>query len=78
MATDRLSLANAKRPASIDRSQSGSRPRSTTTSRRRPILLSFALELTSRIDLIEHRLLTRLGGMIVVATGIPIAIKYFG
>jgi len=35
-------------------------------------------ELTARIDLIEHRLLTRLGGMIVVATGILIAIKYFG
>ena len=31
-----------------------------------------------RTDLIEHRLLTRLGGMIVVATGILIVIKYFG
>ena len=35
-------------------------------------------EVNARIDLIEHRLLTRLGGMIVVATGILIAIKYFG
>jgi hypothetical protein len=31
-------------------------------------------QLAARIDLIEHRLLTRLGGMIIVATGILIAI----
>jgi hypothetical protein len=41
-------------------------------------LAQLRTELTARIDLIEHRLLTRLGGMIVVATGILIAIKYFG
>jgi hypothetical protein len=34
--------------------------------------------LTARLDLIEHRLMTRLGGLIAVATGILIAIKYFG
>jgi hypothetical protein len=36
------------------------------------------LRLNVRIDLIEHRLMTRLGGLIAVATGILIAIKYFG
>jgi hypothetical protein len=31
-----------------------------------------------KVDLISHRLMTRLGGLIAVATGILIAIKYFG
>ena len=35
-------------------------------------------EVMARIDLVEHRLLTRLGGMLVIATGILIAVKYFG
>ena len=41
-------------------------------------MVQLRTELNARIDLIEHRLLTRLGGMIVVATGILVAIKYFG
>ena len=41
-------------------------------------LLQLRTELGARIDLAEHRLITRLGGMIVVAAGILIAIKYFG
>ena len=41
-------------------------------------LAQLRTELTARIDLIEHRLVTRLGAMIVVATGVLIAIKYFG
>jgi len=38
-------------------------------------LVQICTELTARIDLIEHRILARLGGMIVVATGILIAIS---
>jgi hypothetical protein len=41
-------------------------------------LAQLRTEVMARIDLVEHRLLTRLGGMLVVATGILIAIKYFG
>ena len=41
-------------------------------------LAQLRTEVMARIDLVEHRLLTRLAGMLVVATGILIAIKYFG
>jgi hypothetical protein len=41
-------------------------------------VISGCIEVMARIDLVEHRLMTRLAGMIVVATGILIAIKYFG
>ena len=34
--------------------------------------------LRADLALVEHRLMTRLGGMIVAATGILIAIRYFG
>jgi hypothetical protein len=34
-------------------------------------------ELTARIDLIEHRLLTRIGGLAVVLSGIIIAVLHY-
>ena len=34
--------------------------------------------LRANLDFVEHRLMTRLGGMIVAATGILIAIRCFG
>jgi hypothetical protein len=34
--------------------------------------------LNARLDLVEHRMMTRLGSLIAIATGILVAIKYFG
>jgi hypothetical protein len=90
MATDRLSLANALEAANIDRPAAeriateiydaihNNVATKADVAAVRADLTQRCVELAARIDLVEHRLLTRLGGMIVVATGILIAIKYFG
>jgi hypothetical protein len=83
MATDRLSLANALEAANIDRSAAERIATEIYDAIHNNVatkadVAQLRAELGARIDLVEHRLLTRLGGMIVVATGILIAIKYFG
>jgi hypothetical protein len=83
MTTDRLLLANALEAASIDRPAAERIATEIYDAIHNNVatkadLTQLRAEMTARIDLLEHRLLTRLGGMIVVATGILIAIKYFG
>jgi hypothetical protein len=43
----------------------------------RPEIAAVRRDLGARIDLIEHRLLTRLGGLAVVLTGIIIAVLHY-
>ena len=80
MAVDRLSLAEAFADAGIERAAATRLATEIYDAIHDNVatkadLAQLRTELTARIDLVEHRLLTRLGGMIVVATGILIAIS---
>jgi hypothetical protein len=82
MATDRLSLANALEAANMDRPAAeriateiydaihNNVATKADVAVVRADLAQLRAELGARIDLVEHRLLTRLGGVIVVVAGL--------
>jgi hypothetical protein len=81
MTTDRLSLANALEAAKIDRPAAERIASEIYDAIHSDVatktdLAQLRTEVMARM--VEHRLLTRLGGMLVVATGVLLAIKYFG
>jgi hypothetical protein len=85
---DRLSLANALADADIERTKAeriateiydaitGSVATKTDLVQLGAAVKNDLTQLDAKLNLIEHRLLTRLGGAITIATGILIAIKY--
>ena len=90
MATDRLSLAQALEEGGIARAAAeristeifdaihDNVATKADLQRVEAGLKADVAALGARLDLVEHRLLTRLGGLLAVATGILIAIKNFG